>query len=101
MAPEYVLHGLLSVKSDVFSYGVLVLEIVSGRKNQNPHLGPEMADLLNYVSWIHNITLFGITRFELRCNWQWVHGMIHILLILVLNHLFTDDPLFWLISELQ
>ncbi|XP_010471454.1 PREDICTED: cysteine-rich receptor-like protein kinase 10 [Camelina sativa] len=49
MAPEYALHGLLSVKSDVFSYGVLVLEIVSGRKNQNTHLGPEMADLLHYA----------------------------------------------------
>ncbi|KAG2321874.1 hypothetical protein Bca52824_015087 [Brassica carinata] len=49
MAPEYALHGLLSVKSDVFSFGVLVLEIVSGRKNQNPRLGPEMADLLSYT----------------------------------------------------
>ncbi|ESQ27789.1 hypothetical protein EUTSA_v10018652mg [Eutrema salsugineum] len=49
MAPEYALHGLLSVKSDVFSFGVLVLEIVSGRKNQNPRLGPEMADLLSYA----------------------------------------------------
>ncbi|XP_042488815.1 putative receptor-like protein kinase At4g00960 [Macadamia integrifolia] len=33
MAPEYALHGLFSVKSDVFSFGVLILEIVSGRKN--------------------------------------------------------------------
>ncbi|KAL1216834.1 Cysteine-rich receptor-like protein kinase 10 [Cardamine amara subsp. amara] len=49
MAPEYALHGLLSVKSDVFSYGVLVLEIVSGRKNHNPCLGSEMADLLSYA----------------------------------------------------
>ncbi|CAA7043176.1 unnamed protein product [Microthlaspi erraticum] len=49
MAPEYALHGLLSVKSDVFSFGVLVLEIVSGRKNQNSRLGPEMADLLSYA----------------------------------------------------
>ncbi|EOA33262.1 hypothetical protein CARUB_v10022206mg [Capsella rubella] len=49
MAPEYALHGLLSVKSDVFSYGVLVLEIASGRKNQNPRLGQERADLLNYA----------------------------------------------------
>uniref|UniRef100_A0A1J3EX37 Cysteine-rich receptor-like protein kinase 10 n=1 Tax=Noccaea caerulescens TaxID=107243 RepID=A0A1J3EX37_NOCCA len=49
MAPEYALHGLLSVKSDVFSFGVLVLEIVSGRKNQNSRLGPEMSDLLSYA----------------------------------------------------
>eukprot|EP01018_Ginkgo_biloba_P002784 Gb_09900 [translate_table: standard] len=33
MAPEYAMHGQLSDKADVFSFGVLVLEIVSGRKN--------------------------------------------------------------------
>ncbi|KAM4127390.1 hypothetical protein ACJW30_02G086300 [Castanea mollissima] len=32
MAPEYISHGHYSVKSDVFSFGVLVLEIVSGKK---------------------------------------------------------------------
>ncbi|KAL9324499.1 hypothetical protein ACSQ67_009356 [Phaseolus vulgaris] len=49
MAPEYALRGYLSVKTDVFSYGVLVLEIVSGRKNQDMRLGPEKADLLSYA----------------------------------------------------
>ncbi|KAM0943868.1 putative protein kinase RLK-Pelle-DLSV family [Dioscorea sansibarensis] len=33
MAPEYAMHGLFSVKSDVYSYGVMLLEIVTGRKN--------------------------------------------------------------------
>ncbi|KAF5770355.1 putative protein kinase RLK-Pelle-DLSV family [Helianthus annuus] len=31
MAPEYAMHGYLSVKADVFSFGILVLEIVRGR----------------------------------------------------------------------
>lgn len=52
MAPEYALRGYLSVKTDVFSFGVLVLEIVSGRKNHDVRLGAEKADLLNYVSCI-------------------------------------------------
>ncbi|MED6180686.1 Cyclin-dependent kinase 4, variant 2 [Stylosanthes scabra] len=33
MAPEYVVRGKLTEKADVFSFGVLVVEIVSGRKN--------------------------------------------------------------------
>ncbi|KAG6790688.1 hypothetical protein POTOM_006851 [Populus tomentosa] len=34
MSPEYVMEGIFSVKSDVFSFGVLLLEIVSGRRIQ-------------------------------------------------------------------
>ncbi|PSR96329.1 G-type lectin S-receptor-like serine/threonine-protein kinase [Actinidia chinensis var. chinensis] len=34
MSPEYAIDGLFSVKSDVFSFGVLVLEIVSGKRNR-------------------------------------------------------------------
>ncbi|KAI3703531.1 hypothetical protein L1987_73672 [Smallanthus sonchifolius] len=33
MSPEYAMEGNFSVKSDVFSFGVLILEIVSGRRN--------------------------------------------------------------------
>ncbi|KAL9392647.1 hypothetical protein Peur_016567 [Populus x canadensis] len=35
MSPEYAIHGQYSIKSDVFSYGVLTLEIISGRKNSD------------------------------------------------------------------
>ncbi|KAL2472602.1 G-type lectin S-receptor-like serine/threonine-protein kinase [Forsythia ovata] len=34
MSPDYVVDGKFSVKSDVFSFGVLLLEIVSGKKNR-------------------------------------------------------------------
>uniref|UniRef100_A0A166GBL5 Gnk2-homologous domain-containing protein n=1 Tax=Daucus carota subsp. sativus TaxID=79200 RepID=A0A166GBL5_DAUCS len=33
MAPEYLIRGQLTEKADVYSFGVLVLEIVCGRKN--------------------------------------------------------------------
>ncbi|KAJ4976822.1 hypothetical protein NE237_001928 [Protea cynaroides] len=33
MSPEYAMQGLFSIKSDVFSFGVLLLEIISGKKN--------------------------------------------------------------------
>ncbi|GMN28352.1 hypothetical protein TIFTF001_041159 [Ficus carica] len=34
MSPEYAIDGHFSVKSDAFSFGVMVLEIVSGKKNR-------------------------------------------------------------------
>ncbi|KAH7863887.1 hypothetical protein Vadar_023078 [Vaccinium darrowii] len=33
MSPEYAMEGTFSEKSDVFSFGVLILEVVSGRRN--------------------------------------------------------------------
>ena len=50
MAPEYAMHGQFSVKSDVFSFGVLVLEILSGQKNSGIHHGENVEDLLSFVS---------------------------------------------------
>ncbi|CAI0410084.1 unnamed protein product [Linum tenue] len=34
MSPEYTIDGVYSIKSDVFSFGVMVLEIVSGERNR-------------------------------------------------------------------
>ncbi|KAM3701600.1 hypothetical protein ACJW30_05G185800 [Castanea mollissima] len=49
MPPEYLLHGQFSVKSDVFSFGVLVLEMVTGQKN-NTFRGEDNGEgLLNYA----------------------------------------------------
>uniref|UniRef100_A0A453A173 Cysteine-rich receptor-like protein kinase 25 n=1 Tax=Aegilops tauschii subsp. strangulata TaxID=200361 RepID=A0A453A173_AEGTS len=49
MAPEYVMRGNYSVKSDVFSFGVLVLEIVMGRKNSDCYNSHQSQDLLTTV----------------------------------------------------
>ncbi|XP_027364930.1 cysteine-rich receptor-like protein kinase 26 isoform X5 [Abrus precatorius] len=48
MAPEYAMHGQFSVKSDVFSFGVLVLEILSGLKNHGIRHGENAEDLLSF-----------------------------------------------------
>lgn len=50
MAPEYAMHGQFSMKSDVFSFGVLVLEIISGKKNSSFYESEGGEDLLSYVS---------------------------------------------------
>ncbi|KAL4347212.1 hypothetical protein GQ457_17G010500 [Hibiscus cannabinus] len=49
MAPEYVMHGQFSVKSDVFSFGVLVLEILNGQMNSGFRNGSSLEDLLSYA----------------------------------------------------
>ncbi|KAF8024187.1 hypothetical protein BT93_F1395 [Corymbia citriodora subsp. variegata] len=33
MAPEYAMHGYLTEKADVYSFGIVALEVVSGRSN--------------------------------------------------------------------
>ncbi|XP_052183243.1 cysteine-rich receptor-like protein kinase 44 isoform X4 [Diospyros lotus] len=49
MAPEYAMHGHFSIKSDVFSYGVLVLEIICGQKNNHFLNGNTIEDLLSFA----------------------------------------------------
>ncbi|PKU80155.1 cysteine-rich receptor-like protein kinase 2 [Dendrobium catenatum] len=36
LAPEYIVHGHLTEKADVYSFGVLVLEIVTGKRCSSP-----------------------------------------------------------------
>ena len=49
-APEYAIKGELSEKADIYSFGVLVLEIISCRKNTDLTLPSEMQYLPEYVS---------------------------------------------------
>eukprot|EP01018_Ginkgo_biloba_P036657 Gb_17904 [translate_table: standard] len=49
MAPEYAMQGQLSIKVDVYSFGVLLLEIVCGRKNMDSNLSPESQNLLGWA----------------------------------------------------
>jgi len=50
MPPEYAARGHFSVKSDVFSYGVIVLEIVTGKKNWEFSDPKHYNNLLGHVS---------------------------------------------------
>lgn len=49
-APEYAIRGELSEKADIYSFGVIVLEIISCRKNTDLGLPSEMQYLPEYVS---------------------------------------------------
>uniref|UniRef100_A0ACD5UWA6 Uncharacterized protein n=1 Tax=Avena sativa TaxID=4498 RepID=A0ACD5UWA6_AVESA len=49
MSPEYVMRGAFSVKSDTYSFGVLLLEIVSGLKISSPQLIMNHSCLITYA----------------------------------------------------
>ncbi|KAL2579399.1 hypothetical protein GLYMA_15G065100v4 [Glycine max] len=59
MSPEYAMDGNFSVKSDVFSFGVLVLEIITGKKNRGFYYSNEDMNLLGnaWRQWRDGSTL--------------------------------------------
>ncbi|THG00537.1 hypothetical protein TEA_012236 [Camellia sinensis var. sinensis] len=54
MALEFAMEGLYSIKSDVFSFGVLLIEIITGRRNANFHLTKYAPSLIAYVWQLWN-----------------------------------------------
>jgi len=50
MAPEYAFDGLYSTKSDVFSFGILLMEIVSGKKSRGLYHQDQKGNLIGHVS---------------------------------------------------
>ena len=49
MSSEYVMEGLFSIKSNVFSFGVLLIEILSGKKNTSFYQSDSI-NLIGHVS---------------------------------------------------
>ncbi|XP_074566985.1 uncharacterized protein LOC141823590 [Curcuma longa] len=92
MAPEYVIHGLFSVKSDVYSYGVLVLEILIGRKNSDYRESEYPIELVTHVVWRHwtQGTVLQVIDQDLveQCQAQQILRCIHIGLLCV-----QEDPI--------
>ncbi|PWA45127.1 S-locus glycoprotein domain-containing protein [Artemisia annua] len=54
MSPEYAIDGLFSIKSDVFSFGVLVLEIVSGKRNRGFVHSEHKNNLIGHAWRLHS-----------------------------------------------
>ncbi|KAK3428396.1 hypothetical protein EUGRSUZ_F04434 [Eucalyptus grandis] len=53
LAPEYAMRGHLTEKADVFAFGVVALEVVSGRSNSDPSLEEEKIYLLEWAWNLH------------------------------------------------
>ncbi|KAF7092975.1 hypothetical protein CFC21_095415 [Triticum aestivum] len=49
MAPEYASKGVFSIKSDIFSFGVVILEILSGKRNSRRQQCGDYINLLGYA----------------------------------------------------
>lgn len=54
MSPEYAMGEIFSEKSDVFSFGVMILEIVSSQKNNNFHYSDQYQSLISYAWQLWN-----------------------------------------------
>ncbi|KAK1439844.1 hypothetical protein QVD17_05666 [Tagetes erecta] len=70
MAPEYALEGFFSVKSDVFSFGVVVLEIISGKKNIASSQLRQNLSLLGYAwnLWKEDVPFKLMDERLLKCS---------------------------------
>ena len=49
MAPEYLHKGIITKKSDIFSLGVIVIEIITGRRDTPDSTGLSMPDFIENV----------------------------------------------------
>ena len=55
MAPEYSSKGIFSSKSDVFSFGSLLLEMISGKRNNRVSYSNRDSKSLSLHDFVCNI----------------------------------------------
>ncbi|KAL3523576.1 hypothetical protein ACH5RR_016410 [Cinchona calisaya] len=83
--PEYCMTGRVSEKSDVYSYGVLLLEIVSGKKNR-VFVDDEKITLIEYAwkLWNENEILDLVDpKLGSSCNEMQIQRHVHVALLCV------------------
>lgn len=71
VAPEYAMTGHLLVKSDVYSYGVVLLELLTGRKPVDMSQPTGQENLVTWVSFIiqHSVVILAEFKLESISTW--------------------------------
>ncbi|XP_019156183.1 PREDICTED: G-type lectin S-receptor-like serine/threonine-protein kinase At4g27290 [Ipomoea nil] len=94
ISPEYAAKGIFSIKSDTFSFGVLALEIVTGKRNRGFSDDPD--DCLNLIGHVWRLykenralELIDVHLLDPSCVLSQVQRCIHIALLCVQQH--PDD----------
>ncbi|KAM0869181.1 hypothetical protein ACQ4PT_040837 [Festuca glaucescens] len=99
MSPEYAMRGAFSVKSNTYSFGVLLLEIVSGLKISSPQLITKYSGLIAYAwrLWEDEKAIeFVDTSIVASCPLNEVLRCIHVGLLCVQDRA-SDRPLMSLV----
>ncbi|RVW13828.1 G-type lectin S-receptor-like serine/threonine-protein kinase [Vitis vinifera] len=94
MSPEYAMEGIFSEKSDVFSFGVLLLEIISGIKSAGFCHDEQSLSLLGYAWKLWNgdsMEAFIDGRISEECYQEEILRCIHVGLLCV-QELAKDRP---------
>ena len=99
MSPEYALDGIFSIKSDVFSFGVVLLEIISGKKNTGFYRSEQASSLLCHVSVLNFHNYLRLCHFLL---YSWLDvGVLNILIIYALVSFFTSCQCLFTVTGME
>lgn len=91
LAPEYLQYGKATEKTDVFSYGVVMLEVACGRRPIERE--PEGDKMVNLVDWVWGLHSEGkiVEAADKRLNGEFDEGEIKRLLLVGLSCANPDD----------
>lgn len=57
LAPEYVENGIVSVRTDVYAFGIVLLQLISGRKVISEQEAGQNQSLLQWVDYSYEYIL--------------------------------------------